>query len=66
MAVENISTDFKTLENVYKIAKEKKLKKVTFEFIVGSCFPNICENIKKEIQLQHAQGYAEGLKDAKS
>lgn len=34
---------------------------VTFEFIVGSLFPDIMNNIKEEMKRQHAQGYAEGL-----
>lgn len=66
MSLKQITTDIATLKQVYKIAKQKHLKTVNFEFIVGSCFPNILKNIKEEMQLQHAQGYVEGLKDGKA
>lgn len=35
---------------------------VSFEYLVGSCFPDIMENIKKEMRRQYTNGYAEGLK----
>lgn len=36
---------------------------VTFEYLVGSFFPTILENIDKEVNRQHALGYIEGLKE---
>ena len=47
---------------VYEIIKKQKLKEISFEFLVGSCFPDVMNNIKEEMRRQHAQGYAEGLK----
>lgn len=38
---------------------------ISFEFIVGSLFPNITENIKKEIKTQYTKGYIEGMATAK-
>ena len=38
---------------------------ISFEFIVGSCFPNILENIKAEIRNQYTIGYTQGLKEGK-
>lgn len=34
---------------------------VSFEYIVGSLFPDIYHQIDQRIKLAHAQGYVEGL-----
>ena len=34
---------------------------VSFEYIVGSCFPNVYENIQTKIRQAYTQGYADGL-----
>ena len=52
-------------ENFNKVAKaiqKHNMKEITFEFIVGSCFPDIMKNIKEEMRRQYTLGYAEGLK----
>lgn len=36
---------------------------VSFEYIVGSCFPNVYENIQIKIKQAYTQGYADGLKN---
>lgn len=36
---------------------------VSFEYIVGSCFPNVYENIQTKIKQAYTQGYADGLKN---
>ena len=36
---------------------------VSFEYIVGSCFPDILKNIKDRIRLAHMQGYTQKLED---
>lgn len=61
--MDNIVTTFTELENVYQFAKEKHLEEIRFEFIMSALFPNIYDNIKKEMFKQHALGYAEGLRD---
>lgn len=33
---------------------------VTFEYLVGSCFPNVLKNIEEEIRLAYTQGYIAG------
>ena len=38
---------------------------INFEFVVGSCFPNILENIKKALHTQYTKGYLTGLKEGK-
>ena len=60
--IPKITVDFETFKHVYQAAKKIHAKEVTFEFIIGSCFPNIAENIKQELRRQHMAGYAEGLK----
>jgi len=62
--ISKITVDFKTFEKVYQTARKAKLKEVTFEFIIASCFPDIAENIKQELRRQHACGYIEGLQAA--
>ena len=60
--MDNITTTFKSLEKIYQIAKEKDMDEIRFEFIIGSLFPDIYQNIKKEMMRQHALGFAEGRK----
>ncbi len=36
---------------------------ITCEYLVGSFFPTILENIDKEVSRQHALGYMDGLRD---
>lgn len=38
---------------------------VSFEYIVGSCFPNIYDNIKKKLYSQYTQGYLDGLQEGR-
>lgn len=63
-----ITVSFEKLKKIVKVLEDKGMKKddqVSFEFIVGSLFPYILDNIKKEMQKQHALGYAEGLNASK-
>lgn len=46
---------------IVEIIGRDDLKEISFEFLVGSCFPKALENIKEELRRQHAQGYVEGL-----
>jgi len=39
---------------------KKDLKELTFELVVGSCFPNIMNNIKEEMRKQYTKGYIDG------
>jgi hypothetical protein len=38
---------------------------VTFEYLIGSFFPKIVENINETINKQYTLGYIQGLKDGK-
>lgn len=37
---------------------------VTFEYLVGSCFPTIFQNVQSALNEEHTLGYMEGYKDA--
>ena len=58
----NITTTFEDLENVYQFAKQRDLDEIRFEFIMSALFPDIYQNIKEEMMRQHALGFAEGRK----
>lgn len=60
--MDNITTTFKDLENVYQFAKQRDLDEIRFEFIMSALFPDIYQNIKEEMMRQHALGFAEGRK----
>ena len=60
--MDKITVSREKFNKVCEIIKKQKLKEISFEFLVGSCFPDIMNNIKEEMRRQHAQGYAEGLK----
>lgn len=60
--MEHIVVSREAFDQLAKAIKKHDMKEITFEFIVGSCFPNIMKNIKKEMRRQYTLGYAEGLK----
>ena len=67
-ALTNITVEYGKFKKLYKAIERENLQDedvVTFELIVGSLFPAITENIKKELLYQHTQGYVEGLAAAK-
>lgn len=58
--MEKITTKLETLEKVYKMAKKSGVKEVSFEYLVGSCFPHILDNIKEEMRRQYTLGFIDG------
>lgn len=61
--MEHIVVKRETVDKVYKAIEKHNMKEITFEFLVGSCFPDIMKNIKEEMRRQYTMGYAEGQKD---
>lgn len=61
--MEHIVVTREKLDKVYKAIEKHDMKEITFEFLVGSCFPNIMKNIKEEMRRQYTMGYVEGQKD---
>ena len=64
--IDDFTVAAKKLHKINKIVKEKNMKEVSFEFLVGSCFPKALENIKAEMRRQYTLGYSEGLKEGKN
>ena len=61
--IDDLKVDAKKLHKIDKIIKENNMKEVSFEFLVGSCFPKALQNIKDEMRRQYTLGYTEGLKE---
>ena len=57
--------EYKKFKKVYQAIKDHNIKEISFEFLVGSCFPNALQNIKEEMRRQYTLGYTEGLKERK-
>jgi len=54
----------KTFENLKKINPTDDTE-ISFEYVVGSCFPNIYKNIQTALRTQYTKGYAEGSRKNK-
>lgn len=39
---------------------------LSFEFIMGSFFPKVYDNIQEALRLEHTRGYIEGLEESKN
>lgn len=58
--MEHITVSRETFDSLTKMVHKKDLKELTFELVVGSCFPNIMNNIKEEMRKQYTKGYIDG------
>lgn len=61
--MEHITVDKETFDKMANAINKHNMKEITFEFIVGSCFPHIMDNIKEEMRRQYTLGYIEGQKE---
>ena len=61
--IDDLKVDAKKLHKIDKIVKNTNMKEVSFEFLIGSCFPKALQNIKEEMRRQYTLGYTEGLKE---
>lgn len=64
--MDKITVKYGFLKQIVNILENKGFNDdsdVSFEYIVGSCFPNILKNIEDRIRLAHMQGYAQKLED---
>ena len=59
--MDKIVTSREKFDKIKKIIHKQDLQEISFEFIVGSLFPDILKNIKDRIHLAYTQGYLEGL-----
>ena len=64
--MDNITVKYGKLKKIIKALDATKLtddSDISFEYVVGSCFPKVYQNIKKEIQIQYTKGYMDGIKE---
>lgn len=59
----DLIVEYKKFKKIYQAIKDNGIKEISFEFLVGSCFPKALENIKEEMKYQYTLGYTEGLKE---
>ncbi len=65
--MDSITVTYGKLKKIIQALENMELNddsEVAFEYIVGSCFPDIFKNIKTELHTQYTKGYMEGLKKA--
>ena len=64
--IDDLKIDIEKFNKVVKAIRKNNMKEVSFEFLVGSCFPKALENIKAEMRRQYTLGYIEGQKEGKN
>ena len=61
-----VKAAIKQIEDHYQDCPERlEDVEVTFEYLVGSFFPRIIDNINSRMNDTYTQGYLQGLQDAK-
>ena len=53
----------KVLDNIRAANIIEEDPDVTFEYLVGSCFPTIFQNVQSALNEEHTLGYMEGYQD---
>ena len=64
--MDNITVKYGKLKKIIQALENMELNddsEVAFEYIIGSCFPDVLKNIKTEIHTQYTKGYMDGLKE---
>ena len=61
--MERITAKRELIDKVYTQIKKHDMKEISFEFLVGSCFPHVLDNIKEEMRRQYTIGYIDGQKE---
>lgn len=61
--IDDLKIDIDKFNKIVKAIKKSEMKEVSFEFLVGSCFPKAMNNIKEEMRRQYTLGYTTGLKE---
>lgn len=64
----NISVKLGKLKKVVDFAEKVNSDEdaeIPFEYIVGSCFPDVYKNIQTVIRAQYTEGYLQGLNERK-
>ena len=66
--MDKITVKYGVLKKVVEALDSDKITddtEISFEYVVGSCFPNVMRNIKQALYHQYTNGYIDGLKDKK-
>ena len=63
--IDDLKIDIEKFNKVIKAIKKSEMKEVSFDFLVGSCFPKALANIKEEMRHQYTLGYIAGQKEGK-
>ena len=63
--IDDLKIDIEKFNRIVKAIKKSNMKEVSFEFLVGSCFPKALENVKEEMRRQYTLGYIAGQKEGK-
>ena len=63
--IDDLKIDIEKFNKIVKAIRKTEMKEVSFEFLVGSCFPKALDNIKEEMRRQYTLGYVEGQKEGK-
>ena len=61
--IDDLKIDIDKFNKIVKAIKKSEMKEVSFEFLIGSCFPKAINNIKEEMRRQYTLGYTTGLKE---
>ena len=67
--MENLTVKYKILKKIMEILEDKNTQpndNIKFEFIIGSCFPTVYQNIRDEMKKQYTQGYIDGCEAQQS
>ena len=63
--IDDLHVSYEKFHKLHTKVKELNMKEISFEFLVGSCFPKAYDNIKEEMRRQYTLGYIEGQKERK-
>ena len=61
--IDDLKIDIDKFNKIVKAIKKSEMKEVSFEFLIGSCFPKAMNNITEEMRRQYTLGYTTGLKE---
>lgn len=64
--MEHITVETAFLRKMVEMLERREESQATFEFLVGSCFPDIMNNIKDEMRRQYTLGYIQGKKETEN
>ena len=63
--IDDLKIDIEKFNKIVKAIRKSEMKEISFEFLIGSCFPHVLQNIKEEMRRQYTLGYVEGQKEGK-